>query len=83
MIKPDKSTLIRKCHERTSSSINHLVYLRIKFVIIGPDCETSGKRKACKDCTCGFAEELEKESKAAAPTSSCGSVCILMCLLFI
>src|SRR5688572_6259795 len=33
LIKPDKSTLIRKCHERTSSSINHLVYLRIKFVI--------------------------------------------------
>lgn len=82
LIKPDKSTLIRKCHERKLLS-TILVCLRIKFVIIGPDCETSGKRKACKNCSCGFAEELEKESKAAAPTSSCGSVCILMCLLFI
>ncbi|CAB4384757.1 unnamed protein product [Rhizophagus irregularis] len=44
-----------------------------KSTLIRPDCETSGKRKACKNCSCGFAEELEKESKAAAPTSSCGS----------
>jgi hypothetical protein len=83
LVKPDKNSLIRKCHERKSSII-HLIYLRIKFVILGPDCETSGKRKACKNCSCGFAEELEKESKAAtpAPTSSCGSVCILIRFLF-
>nr|CAG4650547.1 EOG090X0FGQ [Sida crystallina] len=41
-------------------------------------CGTTGKRKACKDCSCGLAEELENESgKNAVPvksaTSSCGS----------
>jgi hypothetical protein len=41
-------------------------------------CSTTGKRKACKDCSCGLAEELEAEvtKKQANPTqkSSCGSV---------
>lgn len=39
-------------------------------------CATTGKRKACKDCSCGLAEELETESKKKAPIqkSSCGSV---------
>ncbi|MES1916034.1 MAG: hypothetical protein MHM6MM_007894 [Cercozoa sp. M6MM] len=43
------------------------------------DCETGpgGRRKACKDCTCGRAEELEQEAVAdnapAAKKSSCGS----------
>jgi len=47
-----------------------------KSTLTRPDCETSGKRKACKNCSCGFAEELERESKPAPktlPTSSCGS----------
>lgn len=41
-------------------------------------CGTTGKRKACKDCSCGLAEELEAEAKGSAaqtiaPKSSCGS----------
>ncbi|XP_055641212.1 anamorsin homolog [Toxorhynchites rutilus septentrionalis] len=41
-------------------------------------CGTTGKRKACKDCSCGLAEELESEAKsvaiqAVAQKSSCGS----------
>jgi len=45
------------------------------------DCGTSssGVRKACKDCTCGLAQELEQEEHTVAQQnvkSSCGSVCI-------
>lgn len=46
-------------------------------------CSTTGKRKACKDCSCGLAEELEAESNGvnlvanAIQKSSCGSVSIL------
>lgn len=40
-------------------------------------CGTTGKRKACKGCTCGLAEELEAEvgEKKSAPEnkSSCGN----------
>lgn len=39
-------------------------------------CSTTGKRKACKDCSCGLAEELDTEKKKSLnPTekSSCGS----------
>ncbi|XP_053676011.1 anamorsin homolog [Anopheles nili] len=41
-------------------------------------CGTTGQRKACKDCSCGLAEELDAEAKGKAitdpaPKSSCGS----------
>ncbi|OWR43130.1 anamorsin protein [Danaus plexippus plexippus] len=35
-------------------------------------CATTGKRKACADCSCGLAEELRGEIKDT-PKSSCGS----------
>lgn len=43
-------------------------------------CLTTGKRKACKDCSCGLGEELEAEKNATSiasnpqVNSSCGSV---------
>lgn len=42
-------------------------------------CGTTGKRKACKDCSCGLAEELATEVGSVTPKSenaksSCGSV---------
>lgn len=49
-------------------------------------CATTGKRKACKDCSCGLAEELDAEAKGNSvdnnPTqkSSCGSVSLDCCL---
>jgi len=39
-------------------------------------CGTSGKRKACKNCACGLAEELANEIRPAGPPagkSACGS----------
>lgn len=46
-------------------------------------CGTTGKRKACKDCSCGLAEELVAEKTGSAngvdtanAKSSCGSVSI-------
>ncbi|CAG8634822.1 2660_t:CDS:2 [Ambispora leptoticha] len=45
-----------------------------KSSLIRPDCETNGKRKACKNCSCGLAEQLEVETKLKnPPISSCGN----------
>ncbi|KAK9709192.1 Glutathione S-transferase, C-terminal domain [Popillia japonica] len=38
-------------------------------------CATTGKRKACKDCSCGLAEELAGESKIAANSANAKSSC--------
>lgn len=42
-------------------------------------CGTTGKRKACKDCSCGLAEELAGGPVPQNPIqkSSCGSVSVL------
>jgi len=38
-------------------------------------CGTTGVRKACKNCSCGLAQELDEEARKQNPTqkSSCGS----------
>lgn len=56
-------------------------FLRV-YSAIPADCGVGAnkKRKACKNCTCGLAEELDAEASKAQPksvTSSCGSVSIL------
>ena len=52
--------------------------------LFSADCGEAGtkKKKACKNCTCGLAEELDAEAeekqKSKTVTSSCGSVCDLL-----
>ncbi|XP_034472986.1 anamorsin homolog [Drosophila innubila] len=38
-------------------------------------CSTTGKRKACKNCSCGLADELESEKSTKAATENAKSSC--------
>ena len=60
------------------------------YFLFPADCGEAGtkKKKACKNCTCGLAEELDAEAeekqKSKTVTSSCGSVCdlfVYLCLV--
>lgn len=67
----EKNILILRDFFSVSYKISHFISLKV--------CGTTGKRKACKDCSCGLAEELDNEKKSNAPAtenakSSCGSV---------
>jgi anamorsin len=54
---------------------NELLEDGITAPINAPCGEVSARKRACKNCSCGFAEELEAESAASAPPnkSACGS----------
>jgi hypothetical protein len=68
-IKPSKESLTRKYSDDKSKCIIHLlliIIIIIIIIIIGPDdCDlTDGKRKACKNCVCGRADEDDLENNA-------------------
>lgn len=63
-------------------SLFTLVYIQFRSMPVDfyySVCGTTGKRKACKDCSCGLAEELAVDNNEKIATndtqkSSCGSV---------
>lgn len=56
-------------------------------MLIVPECgPASGKKKACKNCTCGLADELDgteagKKSAPKAAASACGNVRTLLVIV--
>ena len=49
------------------------------------DCGAEKTRKACKNCSCGLAEELDEEARTKKAeqgngNSSCGNVCLIVVL---
>ena len=67
----------KRCGKSTIREKIIIFYLFCAFFSIV--CGTTGKRKACKDCSCGLAEEIQagKPSSKKTVTSSCGSVSVL------
>ena len=75
MAKPDQASLRGECFLAANEKINQTDISKFEFIFFVV-CGTTGKRKACKDCSCGLAEELSegKEPQKKSFTSSCGSV---------